>query len=315
MLTSLELDPADCPYELFSCPNFRFRVPLEYVARMRRRDWFDPLLLQVLPRREEGQARRGFDDDPVGDRQSAVVRGLLHKYRSRVLIAATDTCAVHCRYCFRRELRHAVTASTDSQRAAVWEYLRERPEIDEVILSGGDPLMLSSPQFDRLFENLFQITHVRTVRIHTRVPIVVPSRIDHRVMALLGRISRDRQCVMVVHANCAEELEGECADTLVRLRKSGALLLNQSVLLRGINDTAPALERLSHRLISLGVLPYYLHQLDRAHGTWHFEVPPRTGRRLMAHLRRNLPGYAVPKYVREQSGAPCKLPLDTFSYS
>jgi len=309
MLADLRLDPNASPYELDLQPRFEFLVPGSYVARMQTGTWYDPLLLQVLPRAQETEPKTGYDADPVGDLHAMPVRGLLHKYRTRALISTTNTCAVRCRYCFRRELPPEAFIAVHTGFESVWEYIRARPRIEEVILSGGDPLMLPSDRLVSVFEALLAIPHVHTVRIHTRVPIVMPTRIDSRLLSILEHVDSERRCVVVVHANCAEELVHDCAETISRLRRTGVLLLNQSVLLRGVNDTVEALERLCRRLVALGVLPYYLHQLDRAKGAWHFEVPQERGRHLISQLRKLLPGYAVPRYVKEHPGEGCKRPL------
>ena len=306
LLQYLGLDPADAPYALARANRFPMLVPADFAARMRPGDWQDPLLLQVLPRAEESRARPGFSRDPVCDSAAMAVPGLLHKYHGRVLVLASGGCAVHCRYCFRRAFPFARTLPGTRQHRTLWRYVRSHPEVTEVILSGGDPLTLSPARIERLLAPAYGIAHLRTLRIHTRVPVADPGRVTPAMLALMRRLSRRFTVVVVVQANCAEELRGRCVAALQRVRAAGALLLNQSVLLAGVNDSVDALERLSRRLPACGVIPYYLHQLDRAQGTWHFEVDARRGRQLIAELRRRLPGYLVPRYVREIPGQPSK---------
>jgi L-lysine 2,3-aminomutase len=310
LLEYLHLDARNSPYELSCGRSFPLRVPIGLADRMRKGDWFDPLLLQVLPRKEEGLEHPGFTDDAVGDAQAVKAPGLLHKYTTRVLILASPSCAMHCRYCFRRRMpRHAFLRST-GDITATCRYIAQHTEVEEVILSGGDPLLLSNHRLDRLFSALIAVPHVRTVRIHTRAPVTLPSRVDTELVDMLWSLNRSVTCVVVIHANIAQEIDEKVSDALSALRTTGAIMLNQSVLLKGINDSAEALAALSKALVSNGVLPYYLHQLDRARGTGHFEVDEPTGRSLMARLRALLPGYAVPRYVREIAGEQSKMPLE-----
>jgi EF-P beta-lysylation protein EpmB len=308
-LRAVGLSEEDSPYRLSDGGGFDFLAPEELLGKVRSADWHDPVLLQVLPRGDEEREHRGFVADPVGDLEAMVVPGLIHKYRSRVLVLATGACAVHCRYCFRRAFPYGSARLTAGQQKAIWEYVRARPGINEVIFSGGDPLVLKTSPLSRLVEGACSIDHVRSIRFHSRVPVVSPARVDRELCGMLKRVANEQTCRVVIHANCAQELGPACARALRRLSSVGAQLLNQSVLLKGINDSADALEELSVRLTELGVVPYYLHQLDRAQGTAHFEVPVAKGRRLMRALRKRLPGYAVPTYVREVPGAEGKVPL------
>jgi EF-P beta-lysylation protein EpmB len=298
--------PDDC-LAAQAADHFPVFVPRGYAARMRPGDPNDPLLLQVLPLAEELHDSPGFVADPVGDRLATRAPGLLHKYQGRVLLVTTGACAVHCRYCFRRHFPYS-----DAPHAlAEWEpglaAIAADPSIDEVILSGGDPLMLVDDWLRRLAHRLAEIPHVRRLRVHTRLPIVVPERVD---CELLDWLCGTRLVpVVVVHANHPAEIGPEVADALTRLVEAGVTVLNQSVLLRRVNDDADVLTELSRRLVELRVMPYYLHQLDRVSGAAHFEVPIETGLRLMAELRRRLPGYAVPRYVREMPGGEFKEPL------
>ena len=287
--------------------HFPLIAPRGFVARMRAGDPGDPLLLQVLPLGLEEVDAPGFVDDPVGDEAATIVPGLLRKYEGRALLIASGACAVHCRYCFRRHFPYEESPrGLDSWQPAL-EMISSDPSIREVILSGGDPLLLPDAPLERLGDRIAAIGHVIRLRIHTRLPIVIPERITDRLIAWL-RSSRLVPFV-VVHSNHAAELVGDCAHALTRLVDAGIPVLNQAVLLRGVNDELESLVRLSERLLELRVLPYYLHQLDRVRGAAHFHVDEARGRELVDGLRRCLPGYAVPRYVRETPGGVSKEPV------
>lgn len=286
---------------------FPLRVPRGFVARMRPRDPHDPLLRQVLPLAEECLMAEGFGDDPVGDLAAMTVPGVLHKYRGRALLTLTGACAVHCRYCFRRHFPYAdANPAADHWRAAL-EYIAGDDSIAEVILSGGDPLTLSDRRLAGLVRQLETIPHLRRLRLHTRLPVVLPERVNDELLAWLG--GTKLKTVIVAHANHAQELDGPVRAALGMLKAAGAELLNQSVLLRGVNDSVEALADLSEALLDAGALPYYLHMLDRVQGAAHFEVEETTARRLMQELQARLPGYLVPRLVREIPGGPGKFVL------
>jgi L-lysine 2,3-aminomutase len=289
------------------CAGFPLRVPRGFVARMRPGDADDPLLRQVLPLDEEYRPVPGFAIDAVGDIDARRARGVLHKYHGRALLIATGSCAVHCRYCFRRHFPYAEEPAAAAGWGEALDYLRGDPSIHEVILSGGDPLSLSTGKLAELGDALAAIDHVRRLRIHTRLLGVLQRWVDAEFTAWLGALPLQK--VVVLHANHAQELDASVEPALQRLRSGGASLLNQSVLLRGVNDGAEALAALSERLFALGVLPYYLHQLDRVAGAAHFEVDDATALALHAALQARLPGYLVPRLVREIAGAPGKTPL------
>ncbi len=287
---------------------FPVRVPLSYLRRLPRGVASDPLLLQVLPRAEEQQESPGYGPDPLAEAKASPHPGLLHKYHGRVLLVTTGACAIHCRYCFRRHFPYAGQTLTGPRLRRVLDYLRARPEISEVILSGGDPLILSAARLERLVWALAAIPHLRRLRVHSRVPVAAPERAGEAVAAALS--ATRLPLVLVIHSNHPRELEGsKVSDVLEGFRRRGAILLNQAVLLAAVNDAAETLETLSERLFDLGVLPYYLHQLDRVAGAAHFAVPDRRARELVRQLRCRLPGYLVPRLVRESSGTPYKLPL------
>lgn len=284
--------------------RFPLRVPRGYIARMEPGNAADPLLRQVLPLAEEDTLTPGFGKDPVGDMVALAGPGVLHKYQGRALVISTGACAIHCRYCFRRHFPYAEAQGHIADWAPVLDYLERDDSIEEIILSGGDPLALSDSRLVTLIRGLDQIGHLRRLRIHTRLPIVLPERID---TPLLDWLSATRlQSVMVLHANHAQELDNTVHEALTRLSRIGVCLLNQSVLLRGVNDSVAVLRALSERLFTVGILPYYLHVMDRVQGAAHFEVPEQEARDLMRGLCTQLPGYLVPRLVREQAGAAAK---------
>lgn len=287
--------------------QFRLRVPRGYAARMRKGDPHDPLLRQVLPLDLETKDAPGFLPDPVGDLNAMPQPGLLHKYRARVLLVATGACAVHCRYCFRRHFPYADAQARAEPLQAALAYLRDASDVCEVILSGGDPLSLSDQRLADLIEDISSIDHVRRLRIHTRLPVVLPERITDQ---LLHELTQTRlRPIMVIHANHAREIDAPVHAALARLRTAGVLLLNQAVLLKGVNDSVAELLALSEALIDAGVNPYYLHLLDRVRGAAHFEVDDGTARTLIGELRERAPGYMIPQLVREIPGAGSKTPM------
>ena len=287
--------------------QFPLRVPRGFVARMRRGDPRDPLLRQVLPLDDEMRPMPGFGLDAVGDGAAKTAPGVLQKYRGRALLVATGSCAIHCRYCFRRHFPYAEeTAARDGWREAV-DLIRQDASIEEVLLSGGDPLSLSNGKLAELTGALADIPHLRRLRIHSRLPIVVPERVDDGLLDWLSTLPWP--VTLVVHANHANEFDGTVDAALGRLRAAGVHLLNQAVLLRGVNDSVDALGALSERGFAAGVLPYYLHQLDRVAGVAHFEVDDAHARALHAGLAARLSGYLVPRLVREIPGDTGKRPL------
>ena len=289
--------------------GFGLRVPRAFVARMRAGDPQDPLLRQVLPLDAENRVVSGFGMDPVGDlaARATVGDGVLHKYAGRALLVATGSCAVHCRYCFRRHFPYADETAARDRWAATLEFLRQRPDIDEVILSGGDPLSLSTQKLAELTHGLRELPWITTLRIHTRLPVVLPARIDAELVDWLSRIELSK--VVVIHANHAQEFDREVDQALQRLRDADCVLLNQSVLLRGVNDSVQALADLSRRLLRCGVVPYYLHALDPVAGSAHFAVDDARAIELLGQLRTSLPGYLVPRLVREVPGESSKSPV------
>jgi len=282
----------------FAATPFPLLVPRGFVARMRKGDPGDPLLRQVWPLAAELADVAGFTHDPVRE-QGLAAKGLIQKYAGRVLLIASGACPIHCRYCFRREFPYQAHLAARSDWDSAVEQLRHIPNVTEAILSGGDPLSLSNRRLTELFAKLAD-AGVATVRIHTRFPIVIPQRVDAGLLQIL-RETRLRT-VVVVHSNHANELDEAVQTALLALRAALGALLNQSVLLRGVNDAAPTLAALSERLFACGTLPYYLHLLDPVAGAAHFNVDEETGQRIVAELRARLPGYLVPRLVREVPG-------------
>ncbi len=305
LLTFLGLDPGLA--DRSAARAFPCLVPRGFARLMRTGDPADPLLRQVLPLREEGEAHPGYTQDPVGDAQARGAPGLLRKYRGRALLVVTGACALHCRYCFRRHFPYAAEALIHDHEQEAIQILARDPDLTEVILSGGDPLMLDDARLADLFRQVGTLSQVRRLRLHTRLPVVLPSRISPRLCALLA--ASRLPLVIVIHANHPRELSPEVIEALAALRRTGATLLNQSVLLRGVNADPDCLIELSEALFAAGVLPYYLHLLDPVAGAAHFAVPVAEAREILLRLRAALPGYLVPKLVREVPGAPSKLPL------
>ncbi|RMF41075.1 MAG: EF-P beta-lysylation protein EpmB [Planctomycetota bacterium] len=285
--------------------DFPVFAPREFIARMEPGNPSDPLLLQVLATAPESHP--GGVDDPVGDMRSLAAPGMLQKYAGRALVIASGACAIHCRYCFRRHFPYQSSPPTPTVWQGWLQQLRRDPSIEEVILSGGDPLSLVDSQLSKLVATLRAIPSVHRLRIHTRFPVVIPARVTDSLLAALR--TWERGLFVVLHVNHANEIDAEVEWAVQRLRRAGAVLLNQAVLLRGVNDSAEVQVELCRRLVNLQVIPYYLHQLDPVRGAMHFQVDDATARRILVELRQRLPGYAVPELVREIPGAPSKTPL------
>lgn len=306
LLDFLDIPGAARPQVLADHSDFPLLVPRGLAELMRRGDPDDPLLRQVLPLRAELDAADGFGTDPVAEQAAHTEAGLLRKYQGRALLVATGGCAVHCRYCFRRHFPYPTLPSRQRLDAALAE-LAAAEDVQELILSGGDPLLLDDDALGDLLARAAAMPQLRRIRVHSRLPVVLPSRVTPALCRLLG--AQPQRSVLVIHANHPTELGAGAADALARLRAAGVTLLNQSVLLRGINDDVDCLSALSERLFDCGVLPYYLHQLDRVAGAAHFAVPDAHARALDSALRARLPGYLTPLLVRELAGAASKLPL------
>lgn len=287
---------------LIQRPAFRLLIPRAYVNKMRKQDADDPLLKQVLPLALENTGT-GLKD-PVGDLHAMPTPGLLHKYKGRALLITTGACAIHCRYCFRRHFPYAGSNPGKNEWKQMLDYLSSHRDIEEIILSGGDPLVLDNEKLQDLFLTLEKIPHIQWLRIHTRLPVVLPSRIDDALVTLVQKL-RFRTTI-VIHSNHANELMHDEYEALQRLGAAGVTLLNQSVLLKTVNDSAAALIALSKRLHHASVLPYYLHMLDPVLGATHFDVPEHRAVEILNRVRSELPGYLVPRLVREIPGEPSK---------
>lgn len=286
---------------------FALRVPRAFIARMKKGDATDPLLLQVLTSRQEFIDAPGYSTDPL-DEQSSVVPGLLHKYRNRALLLVKGGCAVNCRYCFRRHFPYQDNQGNKRNWQAAIDYIATHPELDEIIFSGGDPLMAKDHELAWLVDALETIPHLKRLRIHTRLPVVIPARITEGLCQILA--DTRLQVLMVSHINHAQEIDDELRYGMQMLKRAGVTLLNQSVLLRDVNDDAQTLADLSNALFDAGILPYYLHVLDKVQGAAHFFVSDEEARVLVRQLLAMVSGYMVPRLAREIGGEPSKTPLD-----
>ena len=284
---------------------FKTRVPRGFAACMKKGDPNDPLLRQVLAISDELISEPGFVTDPLDEAAYNSMPGLIHKYAGRVLLTVAGACAVNCRYCFRRHFPYADNNPGRAGWANALAFIEADASIHEVILSGGDPLLAPDATLQFLIQALEAIPHVHTLRIHTRLPVVLPERIDANLCKLLSNARF--QCVVVLHANHAAELSAGVLDACRALREAGCHVLNQSVLLAGVNASIDALVALSQRLWTCGVLPYYLHVLDKVEGAAHFSVSDRIIKELLAALPAHLPGYLVPRLVQEVPGAKSKV--------
>ncbi len=307
LLAHLELNSDWLPAAQKASEQFSLRVTHSFANRMRKGDPYDPLLRQVLPLAEELQSAPEFTADPLLEQQFSPCPGLIHKYESRVLLIAATQCAINCRYCFRRHFPYDDNQRSRTQWSEAFEYIANAPNINEVILSGGDPLSLSDRQLSWFTYHIGQINHIKRLRIHSRYPIILPNRITDD---LLISLRHERlQTVMVSHCNHPQEIDDQVGAALQKIRDAGILSLNQTVLLRNINDNSNILTTLSETLFAHGVLPYYLHLLDPVSGAAHFLVGERQAKAIYKQLLAALPGYLVPKLVRETAHEPSKTPV------
>jgi EF-P beta-lysylation protein EpmB len=287
--------------------NFKLKVPYAYLRRIKKGDPNDPLLRQILPSEEELYAAPGYTKDPLGEDKANLIPGVVHKYEGRILLIVSSNCAVNCRYCFRRSFPYQDNKLGMSEWQEALTYINKNKTITEVIFSGGDPLSISDIQLLWLTEEIAKIPHVQRLRVHTRLPVVIPDRITED--CLLWLTSTRLLTSLVIHSNHPKELDDTVGAALKNLSEAGVILLNQTVLLAGINDSIEILQELSERLFQMKVLPYYLHQLDKVEGASHFEVSDEIAKKLLVGLTAKLPGYLVPKLVREIAGMPSKVPL------
>ncbi len=287
-------------YSAAANTSFAMRVPLSFASRMKQGDIHDPLLKQVLPVTEEEQSQADFISDPVGDMAAISQKGLIHKYHGRVLIVATGACAINCRYCFRRSFPYSEQSLNKADRLNIIASISDDHSISEVILSGGDPLILNDQKIQEWVNSIAAIKHIKRLRIHSRLPIVLPARITKALCTILSSTHLD--VCMVVHANHANELNDDVKQACKQLREHNICLLNQTVLLKDINDEVNKQINLNENLFKFGILPYYIHLLDKVTGSTHFLVDQQQAIELHESLKRQLPGYLVPKLVKEQPG-------------
>lgn len=300
----LQLDQHWARQAQAACQDFALRVPEPFLLRMERGNPNDPLLLQVLPLSQELDPQPGYSTDPLQESDCNPVPGLLHKYHGRVLLTLASACSINCRYCFRRHFPYHVNNPRTDQWDAIIEYINNDSSIHEVLLSGGEPLLLKDDLLTGLYKRLANIQHVKRVRIHTRMPIAIPQRVTPEFIQAIT--STRLQTLMVIHCNHAQEIDSDVIDVLQQLRHAGITLLNQSVILRGVNDDPTTLLNLCHTLIDHHVIPYYCHRLDAVQGAAHFHVSDEALKKLKIYLQHHLPGYAVPKFVVEVAGEKSK---------
>lgn len=307
LLNLLNLTPQEIPHAIENS-SFPLRVPRNFIAKMEPGNPKDPLLLQVLPSHAENNSYQNFSNDALQEAKSNVAPGLLHKYRDRVLLIPVGSCAINCRYCFRRHFPYEENIKGRASWNEALKYIEKNSELKEVIISGGDPLILKDTLLNQLMTQIFEVSHIKRIRFHTRVPIVLPSRINDDFVTMLSK--QQKSIIIVLHCNHPNEIDDNVKTAIKKLLSINVTVLNQTVLLKNINDNTKTLIDLSEKLFSCGVLPYYLHLLDRVQGTAHFEVDEKNAKQLNWEMMQNLPGYLVPKLVREVPGAPAKVPID-----
>lgn len=304
----LELLPL--PEQVYTPNKFPLRVPHAFINKMKKGDPNDPLLRQILPDIAESLPVAGYTADPLGENAHNPMKGLLHKYQSRALITVTGACAVHCRYCFRQHFDYGANLPNIQDIRQICQYIANDKRINEVLLSGGDPLNINNRRFNEWIGALSAIDNIKTIRIHTRLPAILPNRIDDELIEILANCPKN--IIMVLHINHPNEIDDALAQKCQRLNNHGVVLLNQSVLLKGVNDDTDTLCKLSHALFGIGVMPYYLHVLDKVAGSAHFDLPIDRVIDIYWQLLEKLSGYLVPKLVQEMAGKPYKVPIDIY---
>lgn len=300
------------PTEPHQPKKFPLRVPHAFIKKIKKGDPNDPLLLQILPDIAETLPVMGYTTDPLDENNHNPIKGLLHKYQSRALITVTGACAVHCRYCFRQHFDYGANLPSSDDIRQIADYISRDENIDEVLLSGGDPLNINNRRFNEWITALSDIDHVKTIRLHTRMPAILPNRIDDELLNILNQSPKN--IVMVLHINHANEIDDALANKCQALKHHGVMLLNQSVLLKGVNDDADTLCELSHRLFDIGVSPYYLHILDKVAGASHFDISSERVVEIYWQMLEKLSGYLMPKFVQEIAGKPHKMPIDVYRF-
>lgn len=307
LLEQLEIDPKPWQSGFEARKLFAQRVPQSFVDRMEKGNPFDPLLRQVLPLSEEFEIHQGYSNDPL-EEQNNTIPGLLHKYHNRALMIVKGGCAINCRYCFRRHFPYQENKGNKSVWQQSLDYIAQHPELNEVILSGGDPLMAKDDELKWLIDHIADISHIKRLRIHSRLPVVIPARVTEQLASILE--GTRLQVILVTHINHAQEINQALSDALHRLKKANVTLLNQGVMLKGVNDSVEAQVGLSEALFDAGILPYYMHVLDKVQGAAHFFVSDEKAKAIMAKVIEQVSGYLVPKLTREIGGRSSKTPLD-----
>lgn len=307
LLDKVELNSESLPACSQAAKDFAIRVPEPYLNRIEKGNPNDPLLLQVLPQSAEMERYPGYSNDPLEELETNPTPGLIHKYKGRVLLILSGACAINCRYCFRRHFPYQENQLGSQQWQQVLLYLQNNQDITEVIFSGGDPLATPDKRLSSMVRDLEAITHIKRLRIHSRLPVVIPQRVTDALCQTLA--SSRLKTVCVLHINHANEVDAQVADSIAKLQAAKVTVLNQSVLLKGINDSVDCLKSLSETLFTCGVLPYYLFVLDPVHGAAHFDISDSDAIALMKELQAELPGYLVPKLAREIPGRPSKTLL------
>ncbi|MFD2231489.1 EF-P beta-lysylation protein EpmB [Alkalimarinus sediminis] len=290
--------------------DFKLFVPEPYLQRIEKENVNDPLLKQVLPTHQEALSPAGYSKDPLAEESYNALPGLIHKYKSRVLLVSGSTCAINCRYCFRRHFPYAENRQSKEQWSTSITYIQQHPELNEVILSGGDPLVSNDKQLQWLTNQLCNIPHIKRLRIHTRLPVVIPQRVDSALLDWLSALPLQK--IMVLHINHPNEIDESVRQAVKRIKATDTLVLNQSVLLAEVNDNADTLSSLSEALFDMGALPYYLHRLDKIEGAAHFDLPHARIKEIYAEMLATLPGYLIPKLVAEIPHRASKTPLDLY---
>lgn len=298
------------PEQVHTPNKFPLRVPHAFINKMKKGDPNDPLLRQILPDIAESLPVAGYTADPLDENTHNPMKGLLHKYQSRALITVTGACAVHCRYCFRQHFDYGANLPNSQDIRQICHYIANDKNINEVLLSGGDPLNINNRRFNEWIGALSAIDNIKTIRIHTRMPVILPNRIDDELIEILANCPKN--IIMVLHINHPNEIDDALAQKCQILKNHGVVLLNQSVLLKGVNDNVETLCQLSHALFDIGVLPYYLHVLDKVAGSAHFDLPIDRAIQIYWQLLEKLSGYLVPKLVQEMAGKPYKVPIDIY---
>lgn len=303
LLDYLEMD-VSLRSHILKKPKFPLNLPRRLASKIKKNTLEDPILRQFVPLEDEKRARLGFVADPVADATFRKGNKLLVKYEGRALLVCTSACAMNCRFCFRQNFDYVSEVKGFEEELRL---IAEDPSLSEIILSGGDPLSLSNEALGDLIQKLGQIPHLKRLRFHSRFPIGIPERIDEEFLRILE--SSRLQTIFIIHANHARELDGDVLEALAKLRRLGIPVLHQAVLTKGVNDAVAPLKELMEHLVDNGIIPYYLHQLDKVEGAAHFEVEESSGARLIEELLSKVSGYAVPRYVRETAGKHSKTPI------